>query len=677
MNFLFPSALFGLGLIAIPIIIHFFNFQRAKRVAFTNVAFLKDVKQVTNSRNKLKNLLVLLMRILFIVCLVMAFARPFIPQNETAGTPNGNHVSIYLDNSYSMQNEKDGQRVFDVAINYADQITQSFPKNTVFQLLDNRFEGSMNYFAQADKISDKLGSMTFGNAGRRLLNVLERQHASLKESAAGAGNNVFLISDFQTLNEPELASLTLDSSQNYYLIPLMPNTGVNLLIDSVWLEVPFVKAQETQTIKIKVRNESNEAVENKAVKLFLSDKQVSTTTVNIPASASKVIDLDFAVSEGGELAGKVTIEDLPVLFDNEYFFVLKVAPKINIVSIAGDENVYAREVFSNEPFFNVQHYSINSLDYSSLATADLVVLSNLKEIDNSLQTALRKAIANGTSLAVFPSFSTDAQSYGGLLGLNIRGNNYKPDAPLMGVASPDNNNPFFEGVFDKIPENMNMPNGFQAIAWNSAGFPLLKFKNGQPFLTSLSNGASNMYVFASPLDEKYSNFPKHAVFVPIMYRIALSSKNETGRLAYSFSEDVASVQLEESAKGDVFKLKRGGFEMIPAQRVVDDRLLMNIPKTDMEAGCYEVRHAKSNQLVSMIAFNYGKDESDLSFHTASALQEVLGKQPNVQVFDAIEPEVFAKNFKADVSGNELWRYFIVFGLLFLLAESLIIRFWKK
>ncbi len=151
MNFLFPPVLFGLGLISIPIIIHFFNFQRAKRVEFTNVEFLRTVKEVTNSRNKLKNILVLLSRILFIACLVFAFARPFIPQNEVAGVETGNHVSIYLDNSFSMENERDGQKLRDLAINLTDQITESFPKNTVFQLLDNRFEGSMSYFAEGSK----------------------------------------------------------------------------------------------------------------------------------------------------------------------------------------------------------------------------------------------------------------------------------------------------------------------------------------------------------------------------------------------------------------------------------------------------------------------------------------------------------------------------------------------
>ena len=47
MQFLFPVFLVALISIAIPIIIHLFHFRRFKKVYFTNVRFLKEVKEET------------------------------------------------------------------------------------------------------------------------------------------------------------------------------------------------------------------------------------------------------------------------------------------------------------------------------------------------------------------------------------------------------------------------------------------------------------------------------------------------------------------------------------------------------------------------------------------------------------------------------------------------------
>ena len=79
MKFAYPEFLYALFAIAIPIIIHLFNFRKFKKIYFSNVEFLKEVQQETQAKSKLKHLLILLSRILAIVFLVFAFAQPFIP----------------------------------------------------------------------------------------------------------------------------------------------------------------------------------------------------------------------------------------------------------------------------------------------------------------------------------------------------------------------------------------------------------------------------------------------------------------------------------------------------------------------------------------------------------------------------------------------------------------------
>src|SRR5436190_24196084 len=105
MSFLYPSFLFGLIAVSIPIIIHLFNFQRPKKVLFTNINFLKLVKENTSSKLKLKHILILVSRICFISFLVLAFAQPFIQSNKASDLKGSRLVSIYTDNSFSMETD--------------------------------------------------------------------------------------------------------------------------------------------------------------------------------------------------------------------------------------------------------------------------------------------------------------------------------------------------------------------------------------------------------------------------------------------------------------------------------------------------------------------------------------------------------------------------------------------
>ena len=106
MKFLYPEFLFGLFTLAIPIIIHLFNFRKSKKVYFSSTRFLKNVKKSTSQKLKLKHYLILFSRLLFLAFLVLAFAQPYLPGTDK--NPQAESVYIYLDNSWSMSNKVDG-----------------------------------------------------------------------------------------------------------------------------------------------------------------------------------------------------------------------------------------------------------------------------------------------------------------------------------------------------------------------------------------------------------------------------------------------------------------------------------------------------------------------------------------------------------------------------------------
>ena len=155
MSFTYPLMLIGLTAILVPIIIHLFNFRRYKTVYFSNVKMLEDIQKKTKRASQIQQLIVLLLRVLGIACLVLAFAQPFLHGN-TKSTKKGNVISIFVDNSYSMEtNSKNGSRLFD-AVDAAKSIVQTFDFADDFVLTTQDFSGEESHILNKDQMLELL-----------------------------------------------------------------------------------------------------------------------------------------------------------------------------------------------------------------------------------------------------------------------------------------------------------------------------------------------------------------------------------------------------------------------------------------------------------------------------------------------------------------------------------------
>jgi hypothetical protein len=133
MRFIYPEFLFALSALAIPIIIHLFNFRRFKKIYFTNVRFLREIKQDTQSKSRLKHLLILISRLLAVAFLVFAFAQPFIPSGFQRTSGGNERISIYIDNSYSMDAVGKTGNLLEMAKKKAREISSAYKPSDQFQ----------------------------------------------------------------------------------------------------------------------------------------------------------------------------------------------------------------------------------------------------------------------------------------------------------------------------------------------------------------------------------------------------------------------------------------------------------------------------------------------------------------------------------------------------------------
>ena len=165
MQFVNPWFLLGLIAIAIPIIVHLFNFRRFKKVFFTNVRFIEELQLKTQKQSRLKHLLVLLMRMLAIICIVLAFAQPYIPHPENPINEEArNAVSVYIDNSFSMEASAASGSLLDEARRKAREITDAFKPSDVFQLITNDFDGVQQRWVSRDEFLEMVDEVKISPA---------------------------------------------------------------------------------------------------------------------------------------------------------------------------------------------------------------------------------------------------------------------------------------------------------------------------------------------------------------------------------------------------------------------------------------------------------------------------------------------------------------------------------
>src|SRR5689334_3317485 len=174
MQFLYPAFLWALTALSIPIILHLFYFRRYKKIYFSSVRFLREIKEETSARNRLRNLLILLARILAMAFIILAFAQPFIPINEyqQEGVRN---VSLFVDNSFSMQSFGQDLSLFDRSRQKAKEVILGYGQEDHFQVLGHELSPSQSIWISRDEALLRLEEMEFTPVVKPLSIVLGRQ----------------------------------------------------------------------------------------------------------------------------------------------------------------------------------------------------------------------------------------------------------------------------------------------------------------------------------------------------------------------------------------------------------------------------------------------------------------------------------------------------------------------
>lgn len=664
MSFHHPEFLWALFACLIPLIIHLFNFRRYKKVKFSNVEMLKQLQTESRKSRQIKKWLIMLTRMLAIASMVLAFARPFIPSKSTVSARN--LVSIYLDNSESMNAEGEKGPLFENAKNDIRELIQNLPTSSSIQVIDNQLSPFATKTYNVQNVESIIDEIEIVPKANNFNQVIQKAY-SKKVGEGFETQQLFVFSDLQKTAPLELSNL--DSSSLINLVKSKPNLPQNAAVDSVWLAEPISKLGDAIQLRVKVSNSGSEEIESSTLMLYINDVQQGAESFSIAANSSKVFDLAFTSASKGWIEGRVEITDVPITFDNAYYFTAFLEPNINVLNI-GKSSPYLANVFGKDPVFSYSTTNQSSVDYGNLASYDLIILNQVNKISSGLAGECKKYVKEGGVLCMVPSEVKENNDGLSQLGAGSYGKLNKKD---ISIRNSDLNSGFYKGVYKRIPKNAVLPKVKRC--YNLAGYDrgILKLKDGSAILATTNAGRGSIFQFALPFGKSFSSLQENELFVLTMLKMAFS-KSIKQELSYNlFREEPITLRNVQDLVKNV-TLKKGDQEMIAEHSAANRAFKVWLNADLQEEGIYNALSQDNNELAK-IALNHPRVESKQLFHSINDFKEAFVNS-KVNLVDGTTAGL-KQSASTLQGGRQLWKLFIIGCLIFLLLEVLLLRFFKS
>lgn len=674
MSFAYPEFLFALAAISVPVIIHLFNFRRFKKVYFSDIRFLKDVEIETKSRNKLKNLLILLSRMLAITFLVLAFARPVIPTGTKAPTAS-NSVVVYIDNSFSMSADGEEGNLLEEAKAKAIEVGSAYSNEAELRLLTNDFDPRHFRNLSFEEFKNEVSAVQSSPVVRTFNEVASRTSGT---TGINTATSLYYISDLQSKTATPTESIS-DSLLSIYVIPVETQVESNLFIDSCWFDSPSRLPMQPDKLMVRVRNTGNSEVENLSVKLNLNGVQRAVGTATIAPESYEDLELVFTNSERGIQFAEVSIQDYPITYDDHYYLSFNLANTINILSINGESASKAvTRVFDSEANFSITEASNVGLDYSALNSSDLVICNGVPSFSSGMVQELMRFVNDGGSLLFIPSVKADLNSTNEMLLALGAEQLTASDSTKLKVEGVNLKSEVFKNVFTQWEDRIDLPVVSKRYGTNTATTSsserLMTLANGEPLLTSYRSGKGRSYVLTSAIKDGWTNFHRHALFVPALYNMALNSVNN-GMSAETIGSDRFIPVHSKLTDAEILEVTRSGTnESFVPERVARTEGNGIFVHDQVRNDGQFVLKTEAGDTLQPVSFNYNRSESDMHFLSTEELTQKASELgiSNLQIVEG-STENIANQVKELHDGKQLWRLFLILALLALLAETILIR----
>lgn len=642
MQFKHPEILYFLFLLVIPIIVHLFQLRRFKKEYFTNVKLLKELQIQTQKSSTLKKWLLLTTRLLLLVVLIFAFAQPFFKGKDD--DKKNNELVILLDNSFSMRAKGNKGELLKRAV---QELIEETPETKTLSVLTSN---EIFWDTDIKSIQKELLNLNYSGTSFELDNLITKVQAKKPNTSI----DYIVISDAIHVESKKTSSLSEGNS--LYFIDAIAQNKNNVSIENVSLSQNL-----DQFYEIKVTLKSFGEQENGIpLSIVNGSKSVAKTIVNFKENEQTV---QFTLPKT-DFHGYAQIQDKGLNYDNTFYFSIEKPKKIKVTTIGtADKNAFLSKIYTSEEF-EITNYTISEINYSELENQHTIILNELDEIPSSLATNLNDFYSKGGNVIIIPSSTISIDKLNSLTNKVGNTNFTTLQNQEKKITKISFSHPLYQNVFEKRVTNFQYPEVKQSFAIASKGLPILQLEDGSYFLQSTSNQVGSIYTFSAPINKQNSNFQNSPLIVPTFYNMAQTQGN-SGKLSHTIGENEVVLMDAIASKDEVVSIQNEEESFIPMQQVLNTKIKLSLGDLPENSGNFAIKKKDNN--LKNISFNYARTESDLGQKNETTFKDFTKVNDISTVFNEIE---------SSRSSKDLWKWFVILALVFLVSEMLIQKFVK-
>jgi len=676
MNFLYPQFLFAFGVLVIPILLHLFHLRRFKTFYFSNVAFLKELDTTSKSTRKVKQLIVLILRLLAFSALIFAFAQPYFPSEAQIDSNKPEVRVFFIDNSQSMSANGVEGELLSQAKNMARELILKDNPGAKYLIFSNHFAADeMCLMSQPDAIN-YIDKLTFSNSSKQsdliwplVQNILDEENVT---------GTLVVLSDAQINQWKPFILHNIDYPISF--VKLAQTNSNNVSIDSMWTSKPIYRQGSPFDLSLKITNHSESDINSISVKVSLNDN-IQQFTAEFDGEKETVLTINYVSPEIGFHSITSEIEDEQVFFDDILYGSFQVKSHLNVGVISeGTTTSNIGLVYSLDAFHKLNEWNSQQIPFQLAGEMELLILNQLKRVDPALKQVVTTLLEQGKTVVMIPSQETDLSSWNDLLATIEMPIIQATDTSTASINNIQISHAFFSGMFDNSNPKIQIPTKRRTKlnASISRSISLLSYSDGSPFLSTSTKRGQSCFVFNSDLNNTNQNLLSSDLFSALFLRIAENAGVSVPLYHINGTVGQFSIPYNENNESPAI-IENTSIQFIPRQQKQNGILTIffsgGFEEQILSDGIYNVTIDKKS--IGKIALNYNRDESNIQ---TMSVDEIVDDYANAGI-DALSVKQMDESSQIlsldTKKSDNLWRILLILALAFFIAEILVVKFWKN
>ena len=709
MSFLNPFFLFALFAVGLPLLLHLLKLKKAKKLSFSTLQFFKALEQTTLRRIEIKRWLLLMLRMLALACLAIVLARPFLPPNSFGIANQNTSVvhAIIIDNSPSMSRIGPQGPLLEQAQTLALEMIDNGQDRDQFVIQNTSGPALFNHLSESASARVRAQEINIQKGGDYLI-TRYAELVELIQNAPFAQKNIYFITDGQSNSLAPLveylSQLNESTTGNEAIRPTIPTTIValadtrvqNTYVSKVKLSSNLVSINIPSELFIEVHNASSIPVANQSLTLEFNNQHVGQYTLSLEADESRTLNFEIIPSSTEANTGLLILEGDEFTLDNKRAISLFIPDQRNILWLeeAGAplgprsplELVIQTLSNTQNPSssnFNIIKRTLDSWDEQELKKFDAVIIQGLTQVPDGLVNSLLPWVQNGHGLWVIPSSTSQLTSYNQLLSSFNAGQfvgqigNYGSYEVQTKADELIENHQLFDGLFEREEREeleidpISIYYQFQHNTSGAVGgYNLIRNRVGDPLLFSKTFGNGQLLVSSIGYDSGFSNIQLKAIFPPLFYRalVFMSSSQQGGLDEHELG---STIEIEDERRMAGAQFVQGNKTWTAREQQSNIGLRFSGDDQEWEPGWIQLKNDINQRNIALLS---PISESIFSTFNKQTWETIISDSPYLSL-EELGGEQLSAEIKAISFGREIWTWFLLAGLLFLILETMISIFY--